>query len=376
MAEFELPVRVKQTNAGHVDFYYGPPEGYVDVAAACLAVPFVIRYWGQTVGIQSTVNGQPSITEYWWRRGLSDAELEQKTGDGDTTPNEYNLPVATPTVLGGVKVSEGSGLQINPLTGQLALENQEGSNPEFTIEGITEFLDRFPQNKTGTAENFFRTLLKRYQEPGFGGFTFRGLGSRTQELGTSYPAGPSEFAWGTNNQANIQAGSLKITDITAGTVLGQNLANDNFESLNTAAFTLIAGESRRFRIEGLNTNNVAFSTDVVMSGAAAIFWGPAAARPGTSAAVRALAGSQLTNQGNTLILNTGTTHRIFSLWLPAGLSLQLVLDLETNATLTGLYAATPFSVNNAGGAAVAGTLYVMEQAIPYSSNHRHQLSIG
>ncbi len=377
MSQFELPIRYKNTNPGHVDWYYGPVEGYVDVAAACLAAPFVIRYWGMTVLIQSTLDGQPTVVEYWWRRGLSNAELEQKTGSGATTPNEYNLPVASAEVLGGSKVSPGSGLQIDPATGQLSLENQGAAvgtvdiTPNVTLNSL----------KAGTRyqvslQEFATLATTLYYEPAFGAFTFRGISSTTGETGTAYPAGSSAFAWGLSNPGNLQPGSLKITDVTAAAVLAQNLVNDGYEELPTPAFSLVLGESHRFRIEGLDTNNAAFSSEVVLNGARAIFWGSAAARPASSANVRALSGYQLTNQGNTLILNTGTTNRIFALWLPAGLSLQLVLDLETNATLTSLYNASPLSVNDAGGAAVAGTLYVMEQAIPYSGNHRHQLTIG
>lgn len=39
-----------------------------------------------------------------------------------TLSTGYNLPIASDTVLGGVRVSSGSGLEINPATGQLSLE--------------------------------------------------------------------------------------------------------------------------------------------------------------------------------------------------------------------------------------------------------------
>lgn len=370
---FEIPFGIRPTNPVPVDAYSGPAEGYVDVAAACAAIPMVVRYHGMTVRIQSA----DGIVEYWWRKDLSDAGLIPKTtGTGTGTGTPYSLPVATDTTLGGVKVSDGSGLQIDPDTGQLSLENQASTEvditPNVTLNGL-----RAGQRYQVSFQRFAELATTVYYEPGFAAFTFDNQGPTTREEGTSYAGGAHEFGWGTTNQGNIQAGSLSIRDVTTNTLLASNLVNDNVESVTVAAFTVGLGESKRFRISGLNSNNQAFSADVVISGARAMFWGSAGARPNSSAAVRALSGSQLTTQGNQFTLQTGTTSRIFAVWVPQGLSLQSVFDLDSaNANLTSQYTASPFAVNNAAGAPINGTLYVMEQAVAYSSNHRHAVTVG
>ncbi|TGE08746.1 hypothetical protein [Hymenobacter fodinae] len=371
--QFELPIPIKLTNPHHVDEYYGPAEGYIDVAAACAAVPIEVRYYGLTVGIQSA----DGIVEYWWRKLLTNEGLIPKTtGGGDGEPSTpYTLPVASDTVLGGVKIGADSGLEIDPTTGHLKAKPTEGGAVDFTPNVTLNSL------KAGTryqisAQRAFELATTAYFTPAFEGFTFDGVGSTTREEGTAYSAGVHPFAWGTSNQANIAPGGLTIRDITANQNLATGLENDGFENISVPGFTVGLGESRRYLISGNDTNGDAFFAQIVISGARYIFYGSMGSAPTTSAQVRALAGKQLTTQGNTFTLNTGNVDRTFGFWAPPGLTLKLVTDQETNATLTSQYVAQPFSVDNAGGTPVAGTLYVMQQAIPFSSNHRHLITLG
>lgn len=125
------------------------------------------------------------------------------------------------------------------------------------------------------------------------------------------------------------------------------------------------------------------SAVVYLNGYYKIFYGTGSAT--TSVQVRTLAGSQLTSQGNSFILNTGTSATVFTFWLPAGKTVQNVTDLDNlNANITGAYVASALSVADASGYnqdgtpknPVAGTRYTLTAQAPYSANARHQVTIS
>jgi hypothetical protein len=234
-----------------------------------------------------------------------------------------------------------------------------------------------------TAEGLLRAMLVRYQAPAFVYFTIAGQGSQTVEVGTPFLAGFKSVAWGTLNSGNVKPASLKLQDVTAGTTLSDNEANDGTLSASTAGFTASNGESRRYRLSGVNSNNATFSADVVITGSYALFFGPTSAAPTTSAAARGLPQSQLAakpaadTQERTAILNTGTTALKLAIVLPPGRTLQSVTDLDNQGlNLTAKYVAqAPISVNDASGAPVPGyTPYVLSIATPYTSSARHQFT--
>lgn len=80
---FDLLNSVRVANpTANVDFYYGT---YASVAAACEAVPREVRMRGRTVGI--IVDG--SVVEYWWKSGIEDANLVEKTSGGSGGGKKY-----------------------------------------------------------------------------------------------------------------------------------------------------------------------------------------------------------------------------------------------------------------------------------------------
>jgi hypothetical protein len=108
-----------------------------------------------------------------------------------------------------------------------------------------------------------------------------------------------------------------------------------------------------------------------------VFFGASSAAPANSAAARALPQSQLTNAGNSGILNTGTTALKLAIILPPGRTLQSVTDLDNQQlNLTAKYVAQPtISVADASGALVPGyTPYVLSIATPYTASARHQFT--
>lgn len=220
-------------------------------------------------------------------------------------------------------------------------------------------------------------LLVTYQAPGFTAFAVGGQGSRTVPVGTQFGAGFKSFTWATANSTNVQANSLRLQDVTANVTLASNEANDGSLSASTAAFAAVDGESRRYRLTGLNNKGGQFLADIVIAGSYPLFFGPTNASPTNDTTARALSQTQLAAQGNGGILNTGTTALKMAIVLPPGRTLQNVTDLDNQGlNLTSKYVAQPtISVNDASGAPVAGyTPYVLSIATPYTASARHQFT--
>lgn len=118
------------------------------------------------------------------------------------------------------------------------------------------------------------------------------------------------------------------------------------------------------------------SSNLSYVGYRAVFYGNFNNKNTTSNNVRTNLTKRLENSGNTFILNTGNTNKIFQLWLPTGKTLSSVIDLDAlNANITTAYISEALTVNDIGSNPITGTLYTMEQSVPYSSNHRHQINI-
>ena len=106
-----------------------------------------------------------------------------------------------------------------------------------------------------------------------------------------------------------------------------------------------------------------------------IFYGPVSAAPTTSNEVRAIATQIFTDGSNPFNLNTGSTLKDFTVAMPNTLSISQVLDLDAlSANITASYVNNPFNVDDAGGTAVAYNVYTMSNSVPYSSNHRHEVT--
>jgi hypothetical protein len=106
-----------------------------------------------------------------------------------------------------------------------------------------------------------------------------------------------------------------------------------------------------------------------------IFYGPTATGPTNSAVVRGLPSKIFVDGSNPFNLNTNTTERIFSVAMPNSLTVSEVLDLDAlNANITANYLQSSFSVADYTGNLSTYNVYTMTNAIPYTSNHRHQIT--
>lgn len=112
------------------------------------------------------------------------------------------------------------------------------------------------------------------------------------------------------------------------------------------------------------------------------FWGSVSAQPSSSSDVRALESNRLENGvvSNTFTLNTGAINSKFVIVLAPGKSLSSVVDLDAlNLNITSEYILVNnnMSVNDASGTPVSGfKMYVKTNSVPYTSNHRHSITIS
>ena len=104
------------------------------------------------------------------------------------------------------------------------------------------------------------------------------------------------------------------------------------------------------------------------------FYGNTASNSTTSANVRALPQNSFHTGPVTNILNTGSTNVIFE--YACQCTISQVIDLDAlNANITSQYLNTgTINVNDAGGTPRTTTIWRMTAGVPYSSNHRHQIT--
>ena len=115
------------------------------------------------------------------------------------------------------------------------------------------------------------------------------------------------------------------------------------------------------------------STNTSFTGYYKRFYGPTDG----NTAPRALPSNALDNASTTFNLVTGTTHRIFDLYIPNNRTLSEVLDLDAlNANITANYVLQgTVQVADAGGDMVTYKHYRMTNDIPYGESHRHQIKL-
>jgi len=183
-----------------------------------------------------------------------------------------------------------------------------------------------------------------------------------------------------NESATSPASAVDTTTRVLGAVSYQATADylagvaKNIQPAGTADYRPAQTRSP-YAIQAAENN---FASGVInLNGYYRYFFGPVVAVPNTSQAVRSLAGSRLTNAGNQFTLDTGAVTNKFAIAVPNGRSLQSVTDTDAlGADITSEYHVSDIVVNDAGGNPVAYKLYVMQQAVPYSSSHRHVVTIG
>ena len=97
--------------------------------------------------------------------------------------------------------------------------------------------------------------------------------------------------------------------------------------------------------------------------------------PTTSANIRALP-NRLFNIGtDEITLQTGNVNKIFVVAVPSTKQIDLVFDENAMfADITRTYVGSNMMVSDAGGLETEYNTYIMENAIPYTRNHKHKIT--
>lgn len=148
-------------------------------------------------------------------------------------------------------------------------------------------------------------------------------------------------------------GHNPTSDKTASNIRYQIIVNDQFQATTSSISTI-------------NFYNL-------------IFYGPTSAAPTNSESVRGLPSKGFSSGalsiGSTFTLNTGSGLNIFTAAIPSGSTITEVLDLDAlSANITSNYTNNVLSINDYGSTATNYNVYTLSNAVPYSSNHRHQIT--
>lgn len=215
-----------------------------------------------------------------------------------------------------------------------------------------------------------------YIDPAFSAFSISGQ-STTVEVGTTL-SGSKTFIW-TLAANSGTVNTIDIYDNTAGATLLAGTPNDGSEAQVITTIQLNSnGATQSWKGIANNTNPVGTinSSNFVVTSRYYRFFGPVAASPADSAAVRALGSSSFHTGATTFTMETGATQTKFVVALPPGVTITSVIDIDAlNANITSEYILTgTVNVTDAGGTARAYNIYEMNVGSPYSSSHTHSIT--
>jgi hypothetical protein len=112
----------KPTDSRAMDYSSGSSVPYASISAATSEINAAYRYQFMTIWCTSPTG---LITEYWWRSGTLDADLEPKTTESYTLNSNGSITMTAPYYIIGVSVQPPtliSNLQIGTTSGGNDLE--------------------------------------------------------------------------------------------------------------------------------------------------------------------------------------------------------------------------------------------------------------
>lgn len=284
----------------------------------------------------------------------------------------------------------------NPLLPKRLEEQQEAigvtANDVVTSEAINYVL--LPGNSFGNLtgsgtippgtnlQALLESALEGYLSPTFATFTLSGLSTNqllatsTLEVGTQL-GGNRTATWTTTNPSNIIPDSVDIFDPPI--ALAVDIANDGTEVVVVPSNLLtIAG--RIFVINAAPTQGSAFGRTFTVLGSYKRYFGSVSSVPTSSADIKAIPTTVFDNTSTSFTLNTGNVNKIFVIGIPFPRTLSSVIDQDSaNANVTSEYvlSGTLTEVTDATNSTlVTYNIYINTvAAVPYSTNHRHQITI-
>lgn len=248
-----------------------------------------------------------------YRYTVIDSQSATDLATKDITPASYIAPGITFSVIGATI----SGIETN-------LKREKG-NIESNISGL------ITRNSTNVGLSFYQL---QYQKNGTG-------------------------PW-----VNIGA-TISISGATAAIPI----TNHN-DTINLSDATSIG-----YRVQVTDSYQTTTSSTSLVNLLNIIFYGTTSSVPLSSGDVRLLSNRIFTDGSNPFTLNTGTTHNNFVVAIPSTLSITEVLDIDAlSVNITDSYIINTFNVLDFIGTNVSYDVHTMTNAIPYSSNHRHQIT--
>lgn len=191
----------------------------------------------------------------------------------------------------------------------------------------------------------------------------------------------------TRNSVNVAMSSYSVQYSTNGSTwtnvpglssiaISGNPGSVSIPSTSHDDASLKSSNTIYYRITVTDAYTTSNSSSTVINFLNAIFYGTSSTAPNDSASVRLLSNRVFTTDlSNPFNLQTGNVDRIFTVAFPSPTSITSVFDLDAlNANITNTYVLSNFDVNDGGSVSTAYKVYTMTNAIPYDSNHRHQIT--
>lgn len=365
----ELPYSLKLTNPVPVDANYNAAGvGYVTLGAACAAVVQGVRYAGLTVLV-----GKPGEEkEYWWLgNNLSNDGLVLKgagaVNNGGASAPE---PVFTQDILvsleGGRsfgRFADGETIPAKGKTAQEVIRMAAISTKYPTYDVAYLGLGQSAPGDGEIGESLDNNVVSTFYQRDAGAISSLAIYKNGALLGAASPASPLTIKDRVTRTANPVIYS-SLANYAAGPL--KNLSPDNTPDPRQAQVqNSYAPQAAQ---NGLGSNQV------VVYGHYRVFMGAVAAVPTTGAQVRNLPLAPLTSQGY-FGIDSGTALNTFVIALPPGLAPSKIIDNNAlGADLTASYKFVGIvKTPDAGGNLVDYSIYAMQSAAPYSSNHYHTI---
>lgn len=222
-----------------------------------------------------------------------------------------------------------------------------------------------------TISELLEEIYSPYKHPSINNIVITDM-PRNVETGTVF-TGIKEFNFSIDNEDNIKENSLAIYDTTDS---NNPLVTNQITHPPIAANIGYIDKDNTWEIEVEDTKGGKVQGNISINYYDMRFYGASGYEISTSSQVRGLPQKNLDNSPKTFTLNTGSINTNFYISLPEIRNLVQVVDLETNANITTQYVMeNSIQVNDAGGSPQTYKLYRMKIAVPFNSNHRHEIKI-
>lgn len=132
----------------------------------------------------------------------------------------------------------------------------------------------------GTVLDALDKVLYPYQSPAFTSFYLNGVAT-TYELGDTMEGGNITFVWATSNSANVKVDTVNCNGVTG-------LANNGSSVQMLTSVTKNTVSTEVYTISAINTKDVVFSRNAVLSWSLTRHWGVSASEELDDAAILAL----------------------------------------------------------------------------------------